>query len=288
MRIRIGTALLVIVSCAVVSGPAAWSQAQPQATVAVRQNQPQVAEGQRADTVRREFQRLLEQHPSTVRDLLRIAPGLMLNQEFMAPYPALAQFITEHPEIPQNPVYFVGEPVYFVGRTRSVGNDLAEALLAIGIFSAVLFGLGWIIRSVIDYRRWSRLSRIQTEVHTKLLDRFTSMDDLQTYFNSPAGRRFLEAAPIDLGTESLRTAPAGRILWSLQVGIVLALGGVGLYMAIPGLAEEDLGDPLRVIATIAMALGIGFVVSAGASSILSNKMGLLRPPGKDAPSARSD
>lgn len=287
MRIPIGTVLFVIVSSAVFVVPAARSQAEPPGAVTPPQSPTQLAEPQRADVVRREFQRLLDEQPNTVRDLVRIAPSLMLNEEFMAPYPALSRYIAEHPEIPQNAVYFVGQPVYYVG-TRSAGNDLAEALFAIGIFSAVLFGLIWIIRTVIDYRRWSRLSRIQTEIHTKLLDRFTSMEDLQTYFNSSAGQRFLEAAPIDLGTESLRSAPAARIMWSLQVGIVLALGGTGLYLAIPGLTEEELGDPLRVIATIAIALGIGFVISAGASSILSSKMGLLRPPGKDGPPPRSD
>jgi hypothetical protein len=280
-RIRIGTAVLAISSCAVVSVPNVRSQ--PQAYVVApppQQNEAEVAEQQRADVVRREFLRLLDQQPSTVREVFRIAPGLMLNREFTAPYPVLAQYIAEHPEIPQN-------PVYFVGRQISSANDLAEGLFAIGIFSAILFGLIWIIRTVIDYRRWSRLSRIQTEIHTKLLDRFTNMEDLQTYFNSSAGQRFLEAAPIDLGSESLRAAPAGRILWSLQVGIVLALGGAGLYLAIPGLTEQGLADPLRVVATIAIALGIGFVISAGASSILSSKMGLLRPTGKDAPSPRS-
>ena len=31
---------------------------------------------------------------------------------------------------------------------------------------------------LVDHRRWLRQSKVQTEVHTKLLDRFTSNDDL--------------------------------------------------------------------------------------------------------------
>ena len=31
----------------------------------------------------------------------------------------------------------------------------------------------WLIKTLIEHRRWSRLSKIQTEVHNKLLDRFT-------------------------------------------------------------------------------------------------------------------
>ena len=57
-------------------------------------------------------------------------------------------------------------------------------------------------------------------------------------------------------------------------------------MAIPGLTEQAAVDVLRVVGTIAIALGIGFILSAGASFILSQKLGLLTPsgsgPGGDA------
>ena len=46
------------------------------------------------------------------------------------------------------------------------------------------------------HRRWSRLSKIQTDVHNKLLDRFTSNEDLLAYIQTPVGRKFLESAPI--------------------------------------------------------------------------------------------
>ncbi len=58
--------------------------------------------------------------------------------------------------------------------------------------------LTWLIRTFIDYRRWLRLTRIQTDAHTKLLDRLTSNEDLMAYIQSPSGRRFLESAPIAL------------------------------------------------------------------------------------------
>jgi len=37
----------------------------------------------------------------------------------------------------------------------------------------VIGALTWIIRTVIDHRRWIRMSKVQTEAHSKLLDRLT-------------------------------------------------------------------------------------------------------------------
>ena len=43
---------------------------------------------------------------------------------------------------------------------------------------------------------------MQYQVHNKLLDRFTSNEDLLAYVQTPAGRRFLESAPIPLQDEA--------------------------------------------------------------------------------------
>ncbi len=102
---------------------------------------------------------------------------------------------------------------------------LAGTGVAAGV-SAFLGVFVWVIRSIIDHRRWLRLSRVQAEVHTKLLDRLTTNEDLLSYIQSPAGRRFLESAPITMDSEPrATTAPISRIIWSLQAGLVLAALG---------------------------------------------------------------
>ncbi len=82
-----------------------------------------------------------------------------------------------------------------------------------------------------DYRRWIRQNKVQTEVHTKLLERLTGNDELLAYIQSPAGAKFLESSPItlDAGPRNVG-APLGRILWTIQAGVVLLAGGVGLLM----------------------------------------------------------
>ena len=69
--------------------------------------------------------------------------------------------------------------------------------------------LVWVIRTVVDHRRWLRQSRVQVEVHSKILDRMTSNEDLLAYAKTPAGSRFLESAPIDLGTAAAPVTPFG-------------------------------------------------------------------------------
>ena len=81
---------------------------------------------------------------------------------------------------------------------------------------------------------------------------------------------------IDGGTLTTYGAPFNRILWSVQAGIVIAAGGLGLWFAKNGVIDE-VGQPMQVLAILAMALGIGFVVSAFASYALSRQLGLVQP-----------
>ena len=72
------------------------------------------------------------------------------------------------------------------------------------------------------------------------------------------------------------TAPVNRILWSVQVGVVLTAGGVGLWFAKNNVIEEA-APLLNVVAVLAAALGIGFVVSALVAYAVSRQLGLLDP-----------
>jgi hypothetical protein len=113
-------------------------------------------------------------------------------------------------------------------------------------------------------------------VHSKLLDRFTSNQDLLAYIQTPAGQHFLESAPIsvDSGAKNL-SAPIGRILFSIQAGIILALAGTGLHMVTQTLGSEEIAQPLYVVGALAIAVGIGFVLSALVAYALSRRLGLI-------------
>ena len=229
-----------------------------------------IAFGGDAFEVLQEFREVMSQYPPTLRDMLRLDPALMLDADFLAPYPALAEYLATHPEVVHNPTYFLGP--------GGGGGDVSEAVAITLVFLIVAGSIIWLVKTGVEYRRWSRASRVHAEVQAKLLDRFSGSDDLLAYLETPAGRRLLESAPVSPESGgSTPIAPTGRILWSLQAGLVLALGGSGFHFAIPRMAEPDAADQLYVIGTLAIALGIGFILSAGAALLLSRRLGLIQP-----------
>jgi hypothetical protein len=145
------------------------------------------------------------------------------------------------------------------------------------VFLTVTVALAWLVRTLLDWRRWTRLARVQSEVHTKLLDRFTSNEDLLAYMQTPAGSRFLESGPVLMEAAPRGvSAPVSRILWSVQLGIVLAVGGIGL-MLVSGRVLPEVAEVLSIFSVLAMALGVGFVLSALVAWIISRRMGLFDP-----------
>jgi hypothetical protein len=72
----------------------------------------------------------------------------------------------------------------------------------------------------------------------------------------------------------MASVPLGRILWSVQAGVVLAALGIGLSFA-QGTVPEEVMPGFTVLGIIVMSLGIGAVISAVIAYILSARLGLL-------------
>jgi hypothetical protein len=241
-----------------------------------------------AQETRRDFLDLLRKHPPAVARVLKLDPSLMRNETYLSAYPLIGEFISSHPEIPQNTSFYL-EQVYGVDNWQPENPqlDLIQGTLAglagLTAFAVVLSTLIWLIKTTIEHRRWSRLSKIQAEVHSKLMDRFSSNDELMTYVQTPSGRRFLESGPSPLQEPtSPRTAaaPFTRILWSVQIGIVLLALALGLLF-VSGNTVEEAKQFFFIFGCLALALGAGFTVSAAASYVLSRKLGLFDPPAAD-------
>jgi len=108
-----------------------------------------------------------------------------------------------------------GTTILVIILSPPLSRKFGKKAVAVAGFGLAIGVLTWLIRTIIDYRRWSRLSKVQAEIHTKLLDRFSSNEELAAYIQSPAGSRFLESSPIrldpgprSLGGESETTPPA--------------------------------------------------------------------------------
>ena len=260
--------------------PALLAQPRPAPTQAPAPAQPPVDERDARET-RERIREVLNQYPPSVGQVLRLDPSLLSKPDYMAPYPTLATFVAQHPQIVHNPAFFIGDPRFEAQETgrgaalRVVENVFDGAMFLIGVVSFFTL-VGWLGRSLIDYRTWQRASKIQADAHAKLVDRLTSNEDLLAYLQSPAGQRATMSATrpgLDIAMRAVG-APVNRILWSVQAGVVLAAGGLGLWFAKASVIEEA-AQALNVVAVLAVALGVGFVASALVAYGLSRQLGLL-------------
>jgi hypothetical protein len=243
-------------------------------------------EGRDANRTREEFHRVLEKHPPSLGRVLKLDPALMHSPDYLATYPAVSAFLARHPEVARDPGYFLAgvraeaddRPQDARTQAYRAWERMTEGALALCVMATIVGSLIWLIRTMIDYRRWGRLSKVQQDVHTKLLDRFTSNDDLMAYMRTPAGERFLQSAPIALdGDARPMAAPMRRILWGIQAGMVLLAGGVGLQF-VSRRVLEDMSGAVSAVGILAGALGVGFLAAAAASYQLSRRLGLIDAP----------
>jgi hypothetical protein len=284
---RISSFGLLALCAAIVLPPAAWTQAVKKGATS---EVPLAAALQQPDAQRtkEELSNLLQRYPPSLRNVLSLDPTLLGNSAYLQPYPALTAFLGEHPEIERNPSFYLGDPWMPHNRdasTEMMGNILG-ALAAFAGFGMAIGLLVWLIRTLVDYYRWSRLAKVQADVHGRLLDRFSNNEELLAYMQSPAGAKFLESAPIALDSSPRSVgAPLGRILWSVQGGVVLIAAGAGLQF----LSTQVTGaatDPLHALGVLALALGLGFVASAIISYFISRRLGLIpTAPRPEAPRA---
>jgi len=245
-------------------------------------------------TTQEQLIQLLRTSP-TLTSVVARDPSLLSDQEYVTRNnPQLAQFLVQHPEIARNPEYYLFTHLDSRGGRRdqalerAVWPDLAqpwhedsnavrimEPLTALAAFACFLGALIWLIRQFLENRRWSRMFKLQSEIHGRLIEKFSSTQEIASYMGTEAGRRFLEAAPIPVGFEPEQRMPnaVARVLWPLQVGVVLVLLGIGLLFLRH--AGPDMDIPMLVTGTVVLMPGIGFILSAGITWILAGRLGLI-------------
>jgi hypothetical protein len=234
---------------------------------------------------------LLRMSP-TLTEVVRRDPSLLANQEYVTRNnPELGKFLQDHPEIVRNPDFYLfanfssrgGRPGDRLERRTWMedrqAQDFAssEFMRMVGpflIFVTILGSLIWLIRVLLENRRWGRIFKLQTEVHGRLIERFGNNEELLSYMNTEAGRRFLEAAPIPIDFERDQRIPAAlsRVLVPLQIGVVLTLLGAGLLSLRHSLT--DISESLLVFGIVILMPGIGFIISAGITWLLAARLGL--------------
>ena len=249
---------------------------------------------QELESTQEQLMQLLRTSP-TLTSVVARDPSLLSNQEYVnRNNPQLAQFLEQHPDIARNPEYYLFTRLNFEGGRRSQALERAvwpdlpgpsgpasgstefmrdlSPLLAFGFFLAAAY---WVLRQLLENRRWSRIFKLQSEVHAKLIERFSSAQELASYMETEAGKRFLEAAPIPIGIENDKRMPnaVARVLTPLQIGVVMVLLGVGFFLLRD--VNPDIHIPMLVLGTVALMPGIGFILSAGITWVLAGRLGLI-------------
>ena len=227
--------------------------------------------------LRDQLTRRLKQHPDELWMILKLDPALLANDAFLSRYPEVQAFVARHPEILRNPRFYLA---YFESpavQYRSTLDGILEILAVIGGVGLTVVALGWLIRTLIEQKRWKQLSRTQSDVHNKILDRFNTSEQLLEYIRTPAGGKFLESAPIPLHVErpaaGKMSALATRILWSVQLGVAIAIAGLGTLL-LSAVFEKEASQGLFALGAIALCVGAGLIASAFVSLYLSRRLGL--------------
>jgi hypothetical protein len=228
------------------------------------------------------FRKVLDQYPPSVREVLQIDTSLLSRPDYLAPYPALAQFLEQHPEVAHNPAYFVGtpdsQPEYgpqsATMETARAWREFVQMVPVVAIVFIITSALAGVIRTLLDQRRWQRAAKMHMEIQNKLLDRFAGNGELLAYLETPTGRGLADLQLPGLGAVARpMDAPATRIFWPLQTGIVVLAAGIGLGYMGPRMGIA--GGSISGVGVLVGAIGLGFIVSAIASFILSHRLGLV-------------
>jgi hypothetical protein len=290
----LGIALAAILALGVGSPVLSHSQTAPQKPAA----SASAPSEQETDQIQQQFLKLLRLSPVLTSVVAR-DPSLLADQAYVERNnPELAQFMAAHPDIAKNPDFYlfshlpdsnrslIGDREEALERTvwpnlapqrdhRSSASDVVEKFIPMVVVITIFGALVLVIRFFVESRRWSRTFKMQSEVHSRLIDKFSTNQELAAYMETEAGKRFLEAAPISTGASAGPYVPnvVARILTPLQIGFVMVLLGVGFLLLRH--VGDDNADAMLITGTIMLMPGIGFILSAGATWVVAHRLGLM-------------
>jgi hypothetical protein len=289
-RIRTASWIFCAVSAlALAAAPLAVAQTHAAAAPAVQApSENDVAETQE------QLLHLLRLSP-TMTAAVAADPSLLADQPYVArSNPELAQFMASHPDIARNPEFYLFSklnpsdgrrdkalqrviwpdltPVeHQPSQAAFVVHEIVPMIVVPGFFVAFV----WIIYIFIQSRRWNRTFKQQSEIHGRLIEKLGTSQELVAYMETEAGKRFLMASPVAMGPEFGQRMPntVSRVLTSLSAGIVMTLLGIGFLLLRN--AGSDTSEPMLITGTLLLMPGIGFILSAGVTWVLAQRLGLM-------------
>lgn len=250
---------------------------------------PVAQDSQDPEAVRTQLFELLQLSPKLTK-VVGTDPTLLADEAYVSrKNPELTEFLRSHPEVVRNPEFYLfmppivrgvgGRPIFNVQGFGGPSNDflIQERIIVFLVFVLILAALLWIFRIVLENNKWNRLSKMQSDLYNKLLDKCSANEELLASLRTGTGQPFFDLAAIEPRTAS----PLGRVFLPLQLGIVLTLAGAGLLSFFYGQASTPHDAWLFLgLGTLVLMVGLGLMISAAASYFLARHLGLLPTPGR--------
>ena len=143
----------------------------------------------------------------------------------------------------------------------------SEIIIVPFIFSTMAF-IAWVA-----FNGWQRRQQVRllTEFNSRLLERIGSVKDFSEFLQTDGGAKFIDRVTAGGTPPDIRMT----ILHAVQTGLVLLALGAGLLLLAWILrAQYPFGDSevFTITGIIALSLGVGFLLSGGASYRLASGM----------------
>jgi hypothetical protein len=145
----------------------------------------------------------------------------------------------------------------------------SEIIIVPFIFSTFGF-IVWVL--VTGWQRRQHI-RVMTDFNNKLLDRMGSVKDFSEFLQTDGGAKFIDRVTAGGTRPEIRWT----ILRSLQTGLVLVALGIGLIALAFSSRSAWPVDEARIFSvtgTIAVSLGVGFLLSAIAAYSVASRLQL--------------
>lgn len=140
--------------------------------------------------------------------------------------------------------------------------DMDGALMA--------FTISWIVWVAFTTVRRYLIAKAKAGLQEKVLQRIESSEALVALASNETGRNFLQSITLE---DSPPQSPSNRILFGVQAGTVLFFFGIAMLLVYVWAEHTERG--YMILGTGAIGLGIGFLVAAAASYLVSRQLGLM-------------
>jgi len=148
--------------------------------------------------------------------------------------------------------------------------EMMETLSILVVMPALFGATAWSFKIFLNFLQQRKMINRQAELSFKLIESYTGSPELLAKVDG-----LMDLSPGVLDSPQ-GGAAHGRILTSTQAGVILTCLGIAFLFLSGRIAEA--AQPFSVFGALALAVGIGFLLSSAAAYVLARKWGLIPDP----------